>query len=209
MPQDTVRLVTEFQRGTGAIIFPQGGQRARAYAIVRSDSGVRFQGDKDLPSFIEASVATGMPAEYFEGAQAAGPLATFEGAPTWVEHPYKSGIALIGDAAAHTDPSWGQGLSLTLRDVRELRDALSANDDWEAAGHAYAEAHDAVYNAVHVVDGWQTQFFFETGAAADERRERAFALIAEDPTRMPDLGFSGPDGVDLSETARKRFFGEE
>jgi 2-polyprenyl-6-methoxyphenol hydroxylase-like FAD-dependent oxidoreductase len=150
-----------------------------------------------------------MPAEYFEGAQAAGPLATFEGAPCWVDHPYKSGLALIGDAAAHTDPSWGQGLALALRDVRELRDALTANDDWDAAGHAYAEAHDRVFGAVHTVDDWLTQFFYESGPEADARRERAFPLIAQDPTRVPDLGFSGPDGVDLSDAARRRFFAEE
>jgi menaquinone-9 beta-reductase len=35
-------------------------------------------------------------------------------------------MALIGDAAAASDPSWGEGLSLTLRDVRLLRDSLIA-----------------------------------------------------------------------------------
>jgi menaquinone-9 beta-reductase len=27
---------------------------------------------------------------------------------TWVEHPYRDGLALIGDAAGSTDPTWGR-----------------------------------------------------------------------------------------------------
>ena len=71
------------------------------------------------------------PARWYAGARAIGPLATFDGAETWVEHPYKAGVALIGDAADASDPTWGQGLSLTVRDVRVLRDQLLAHEDWE------------------------------------------------------------------------------
>ncbi len=209
VPNDTVRLVIDLQNGTASIIFPQGEKRARAYNIVAASSGIRFQGDKDVPKFIESSVKNGMPAEYFEGAKAAGPLATFDGADCWVDHPYKEGLALIGDAAGHSDPSWGQGLALTVCDARELRDALSANDDWDAAGHAYAAAHDRNFGTIHTADDWLTQFFYETGPEADARRERAFPLIAQDPARIPDVGFSGPDGADLSDAAKRRFFGEE
>jgi 2-polyprenyl-6-methoxyphenol hydroxylase-like FAD-dependent oxidoreductase len=208
-PEDTVRLVIDLQNGTASIFFPQGRKRARAYNIVASTSGIKFQGDKDVAKFIEASVKTGMPAEYYEGAKAAGPLATFDGADCWVDHPYKNGLALIGDAAGHTDPSWGQGLALTLRDVRELRDALSANDDWDAAGHAYAAAHDRNFGTIHTADNWLTEFFYETGPEADARRARAFPLIAQDPTRAPDVGFIGPDGAVLDEAAKRRFFAEE
>ncbi len=208
-PEDTVRLVIDLQSGTASIFFPQGGKRARAYNIVASNSGLRFQGEKDVSKFVAAAVKTGMPPEYFEGAKAAGPLATFDGADCWVDHPYKAGLALIGDAAGHTDPSWGQGLALTLRDARELRDALSANDDWDAAGHAYAQAHDRSFGTIHTADDWLTQFFYETGPEADARRERAFPLIAQDPTRVPDVGFSGPDGAVLDEAAKRRFFAEE
>ena len=74
--------------------------------------------------------------------RAAGILATFDGADTWVDHPYHNGITLMGDAAASSDPTWGQGLSLTVRDARVVRDQLVADNDWDAAGHAYAAAHD-------------------------------------------------------------------
>jgi hypothetical protein len=62
-----------------------------------------------------------------------------------------------GDAAAASDPTWAQGLSLTLRDVRVLRDQLLMNDDWEAA-HAYATEHDQYYGALHRIEGWAREF---------------------------------------------------
>ncbi|MDP9237100.1 MAG: FAD-dependent monooxygenase [Chloroflexota bacterium] len=207
-PQDTVRLVSDFERGRAAIIFPQGGSRVRMYFACGVGEALRLQGDKDVPRFIDESVSSGMPQEYFEGARPTGPLATFDGADNWVEQPYRDGVALIGDAAAATDPSWGQGLALTLRDARTLRDALTSNDDWDDAGRAYAGEHDRYFHVLHTVEDWLTQFFYETGPEADARRGRAFPLMAEDPTRQPDALFSGPDHP-ITDTMRRRFFGEE
>lgn len=45
---------------------------------------------------------------------------SFDAADRWVDHPYHAGVVLIGDAAAASDPCFGCGLSLTLRDVRVL-----------------------------------------------------------------------------------------
>ena len=208
VPEDTVRLIADVQRGRGGIVVPQGGNRARVYLMMGVAEGLRLQGEKDVPAFIDASIASGMPPEYFEGAQPAGPLATFDGADCWVEHPYRDGVALVGDAAASSDPSWGQGLSLTLRDARVLRDALLASDDWDAAAHSYASKHDRYYGIIHTVEDWLTQLFYETGPQADARRAKAFPLLVQDPTRQPDALFSGPDQP-VDETARRRFFGEE
>jgi 2-polyprenyl-6-methoxyphenol hydroxylase-like FAD-dependent oxidoreductase len=137
-----------------------------------------------------------------------GPLATFDGAESWVEHPYKDGVVLLGDAAATSDPTWGQGLSLTLRDVRVLRDHLLAHADWEVAGHAYAAEHDRYYGVLHTVDNWLTELFLAIGPDADARRATALPLIAQDATRVPDHYASGLE-LPLNETVRRRFFGEE
>jgi 2-polyprenyl-6-methoxyphenol hydroxylase-like FAD-dependent oxidoreductase len=208
LPEDTVRLNMDLQRGHAGIIFPQGGKRARVYYVCNASEGLRFQGEKDISALIEDVVTSGIPAEYLEGAQAVGPLASFDGAASWVEHPYKDGVVLIGDAAAATDPSWGQGLSLTIRDARVLRDALVANDNWDAAGHSYATDHDRYFAIEHTVENWLSEFFYTVGSEADKRRERAFPLIAQDPRRIPDAGFSGPD-MPVDESTRKRFFAEE
>lgn len=138
----------------------------------------------------------------------AGPLATFDGADTFTPHPYKDGVALVGDAAASSDPSWGQGLSLTMRDVRVLRDKLLETDDWDAAGHAYAAEHDRYYGTVRTIEDWFTKLFMEVGPEADARRGRAMPRLMEDPTRTPDVLLAGPEEV-LDEDRRRRFFGED
>jgi 2-polyprenyl-6-methoxyphenol hydroxylase-like FAD-dependent oxidoreductase len=125
-----------------------------------------------------------------------------------VDHPYKDGVALIGDAAASSDPSWGQGLSLTVRDARVLRDHLLRHDKWEDAGHAYAADHDHHYGAIHSVNDWQAELLFAVGPEAEARRARALPLIAQDPTRVPDHNFAGPD-LPHDDSVRRRFFGEE
>ena len=206
--EDTFYYVINPNIGQGVPLNPQGGGRVRAYLTQTKATGVRLQGAANLPRFIEESVRSGAPAEWYAGAKAVGPLATFDGADTWVEHPYKEGVVLLGDAAATSDPAWGQGLSLTVRDVRVLRDYLLSHENWDKAGHAYAAEHDRHYGVIHQVENWLSQMFFETGPAAEARRARAFPLIAQDPTRAPDHLASGP-GLPADETVRRRFFGEE
>jgi len=65
---------------------------------------------------------------------------------TWVDHPYRDGLVLIGDAAGASDPTWGQGLSLTSRDVRVLAEKLLSANYWDAAAHSYAEEYNRYFN---------------------------------------------------------------
>jgi 2-polyprenyl-6-methoxyphenol hydroxylase-like FAD-dependent oxidoreductase len=194
--------------GQLAIMFPQAHDRARAYLAYLKDGKRRLQGTADVPRFIEECVATGMASEWYADATPLGPLASFDGADSWVTHPYCDGIVLVGDAAATSDPTHGQGLSLTLRDVRVLRDALLAETDWDRAGHAYAAEHDRHYAPIHTCEGWLTQLFLTLGPEADSRRERALPLIAADPSRIPDFLLSGPE-LPLDDSIRRRFFGED
>jgi 2-polyprenyl-6-methoxyphenol hydroxylase-like FAD-dependent oxidoreductase len=194
--------------GKSALLFPQGDGRVRVYIVQAAEVASRLQGNGDVPGFVRELTDLGVPKDILDKSTHAGPLATFGGADAWVEHPYDNRVALIGDAAATTDPSFGCGISLTLRDVRVLRDHLLSNTDWETAGHAYAEEHRRYYSILHTVTDWFGQMLFETGPAADAIRERARPLHAEDPSRVPDHIFAGPDEP-VDETARRRFFGEE
>jgi menaquinone-9 beta-reductase len=207
-PEDTNYVVFNLTLGQEALLFPQGQGRVRAYFVCRTDGPARLQGAADVPRFVEECVRAGAPAEWYAGVRAVGPLATFDGAATWVDHPYQAGVALIGDAAGATDPTWGQGLSITLRDVRVLRDYLRRTEDWDVAGHAYAEERDRHFGAIHTVDNWLTELFYGTGPDAEVRRAKALPLLAQDPTRALDHGFSGPE-LPVNETVRRRFFGEE
>lgn len=207
-PADTATIVISPQLGQCAAVFPQGAGRARTYFIFRASDQPRYQGRGDLSRYIESSKNAGMNGSFYVGAKEAGPLATFDCAETWVERPYSESVALVGDAAAASDPSWGQGLGMTLCDVRVLRDHLLATEDWDAAGRAYAADHDRLSGAVHRSNQWYTQFYLEAGPQADARRARALPLIAADPSRQPDALFSGPE-VPLDEAVRKRFFAED
>jgi 2-polyprenyl-6-methoxyphenol hydroxylase-like FAD-dependent oxidoreductase len=208
VPDDTGVIVFNPPLQQEAFLFPQGGGRARAYLVYSPDSVARIQGEADVPRFIEGCVRTGMPAQNYAGARAVAPLASFDMTEHWVDHPYRDGLALLGDAAGASDPTWGQGLSITARDVRLLADHLLSSEDWDAAGHAYARARDSYFKACMTVEDWEFDFFFAQGAEADARRARAFPLLAQEPDRFPDHGVSGPD-LPYDERVRRRFFAEE
>lgn len=205
-PRDAVSLIQSF--GSGAIFYPQREGRVRAYVLYHHTlRNERLQGPADVPHFIDVAQRAGVPAAWLTDIRVVGPLATFEGADHWVDHPYRDGVVLIGDAAAASDPSWGQGLSLTLRDVRTLRDKLVADNNWDAAAHAYAEAHDRYYGTLHTLEDWFTTLFMDQGPEADARRQKAIPQLMADPMRQPDVLISGPDQP-LGAAERSRFFGD-
>lgn len=189
-------------------LFPQTNGQARAYFGFHPEKCLRLQGDAEFPRFREEFNKAAGGTIPFGEAKPAGPLASFECVDVWVDHPYRNGVALLGDSAASNDPSWGQGLSLSFRDARVLSDELLANKDWNAAGHSYATRHDQHYGTVRKVTGWFYDVFQRLGPDADARRARAMPLFAQDPSRLPDTLFSGPD-VPLAADARSRFFGED
>ncbi len=201
-------IISSMRTGREAILFPLGEKRARAYLIYEANAGPRLSGETAMPRFVAESVETGIPAEFYANVHAAGPLATFNGADHWIEHPYRNGIVLVGDAAASSDPTFGQGLSLTVRDVRVLRDYLLADNDWDAACNAYAGEHDRHYGAIHRVSGWWNAIFWDRARDAELRRKSLLPLLAREPARIPDHFFGGPD-LPADESTRRRFFGED
>ena len=205
---DTCQAIYNFELGQLVVIAPQGGGRVRMYLCYHDAAHARFQGPGDLTRFVDGCKKTGAKAALFDDVKQVGPLATFSCAHSWVDHPYREGVALVGDSATSSDPTHGQGLSLTLRDARVLRDHLMRNDDWNTAGQAFADEHDGYAGRLHTFHHWITAMYLATGPDADARRARAMPLIAEDPSRQPDSIFSGPD-LPADEAARKRFFGED
>jgi menaquinone-9 beta-reductase len=194
--------------GTIGVVIPQGKARYRAYLGYPTTADYRLQGSEKLGLFFsESAKVAPVFAEFHSASKSIGPLASFDGGDSWVNHPYRNGVALIGDAASTSDPSFGQGMSLTLRDVRVLRDELLRDSDWDQAGHRYAEQHDVYFHNCHTATVWFRQVFQEQSPEAALRRQRALPLIAEDLTRVPDHIFSGPE-MPLGDSVRSRFFGE-
>ena len=160
-PEDSAHMFFVPPLGEVALAFPQGGGRARLYTgTARRGERPRLDGDRHIQDFLRLCAECGMPAAWLEDATPAGPLATFESAATWVQHPYRDGVTLVGDAAAASDPTWGCGQSLALRDARLLRDALLTDADWDAAAHSYAAAHDRTWTAMHTIESWMTDILF-------------------------------------------------
>ena len=119
-------------------VFPQGGGRLRLYTCHANEQAARWAGRAGPQRFLQAFAGLrSIPAALgLGGATAAGPCATFSGEQTWCEEPYAEGVVLLGDAGGYDDPVDGQGLSLAMRDVRQLSELLLATDDWTAGGAA-------------------------------------------------------------------------
>ena len=205
VPDDTTYLAM----GPGFASFwaPLGGNRARTYFIYPGVAGRRgLTGKNKVGEFLQAVQAVGIPESWLAGAESIGPLAEFDGADRWVESPAKNGVALIGDAAAASDPSWGSGLSLTVVDVEHLANALRSNDDWDAALLQYAREHDEYCGALHRIHEWMTELVWTPGPEADARRMRVFPRMSADPTGFPDGVGLGPFGPS-DERARRLVLG--
>jgi 2-polyprenyl-6-methoxyphenol hydroxylase-like FAD-dependent oxidoreductase len=204
-PDTAVSMLNPFL-GRVAYLFPQGSGRVRAYLMYETNLP-RLQGDNDAARFVEECVKTGLPRETYAGGRPVGPLASFDMTESWVDHPYHDGVALLGDAAGSSDPTWGQGLSQTLRDVRILSDNLLATDDWNRAARDYADAREVYFKTLVTTTDWLFDLFFRRGVEADQRRERALPLLVQEPDRFPDHIISGPELPD-DDAVRRRLFGE-
>ncbi|MBV9885644.1 MAG: FAD-dependent monooxygenase [Acidobacteria bacterium] len=189
-------------------IVPESRNRCRAYLGYPTDGGFTLQGADKLEKFIaESRRVAPVFADCYAPAKSIGPLAAFDAGYMWVDRPYRDGVALIGEAAAVSDPSFGQGMSLSLRDARVLRDALVSDSDWDRGVCHYAEQHDKYFRTIHTVSCWLRSLFQEQGAIADARRQKAMPGIMADITRVPDHLFSGPE-LPADDSVRARFFGE-
>jgi 2-polyprenyl-6-methoxyphenol hydroxylase-like FAD-dependent oxidoreductase len=207
IPEDGIHLAM----GPGFAMFaaPLGAGRARTYFVYPSVAGRRnLTGDGKTATFLEGCRATGVPEDWLAHATPVGPLAEFDGADRWTTTATKDGVALIGDAAAATDPSWGCGLSLTLLDVEHLSKQLLATDDWKTALDRYDREHLEYSWALRRTLGWMTELFWTPGPEADDRRQRVFARMAQDPREFPDNVGLGPFGPS-DERARRLTLGLE
>ena len=101
---------------------------------------------------------------------------------TWVEQPAIDGVVLVGDAAGHSDPLIGEGLSVAMRDVRLVSDTMLAGDDWSPAAFAgYAEERDDRMRRLRFFADVVTTMNVEFGPGAVERRRRADERFLTDP----------------------------
>lgn len=166
------------------LAFPQGGGRVRLYLGFGLEQRSRFAGPEGPRRFLDSFRFLCIPeAERLAEATAVSPCASYPNEDAWTETPYVEGVVLLGDAAGWNDPIIGQGLSITLRDVRVLSEILTSTEAWTVeALRPYAEERAERMRRLRFAGELQSALHNEFGEAARARRVRAQARMAADPT---------------------------
>ncbi len=193
------------------LAFPQGRGRVRLYLGLPLEERHRLSGESGPAEFGRAFHLACVPmSEALAEATPISPCATYPNEDAWVDVPVTDGAVLIGDAAGWNDPITGQGLSITLRDVRLVSEILQASSDWSAAAlRPYVEERRERLRRLRFSAQIQSALYAEFGEEARSRRLRASARFADDPSLMSTLlaVMVGPENVDaecFTEDRRQR-----
>ncbi|HYR78593.1 MAG TPA: FAD-dependent monooxygenase [Candidatus Dormibacteraeota bacterium] len=193
-PQDLQIFGTE--EDINFLAFPQSATRVRLYICYASEQKKRFAGADNQARFLDAFKLKTVPgSEFLANGTPAGPCNSYGNEDTWTEAPFAPGVVLIGDAAGHNDPIIGQGLSITYRDVRIVRDLMLENRDWTPERfRPYAEERAERMRRLRITASSLSILNAEFGPHALERRIK----VREEKARgnMFDLAaatFVGPE----------------
>jgi 2-polyprenyl-6-methoxyphenol hydroxylase-like FAD-dependent oxidoreductase len=177
--------------------FPQGNGRIRLYLGVSTDNSHLVAGEGAQQRFLDSFKLNTCPgSEHLASARPAGPCNAYPNEDTWTDELFVEGCVLIGDAAGHNDPIIGQGLSITYRDVRIVSEIMLAGDDWSPVAFApYAEERAERMRRLRFVAALASMVDSEFGPEAEERRRRAQANRAKDPTLAAFSVMVGPENM--------------
>ena len=124
-------------------------------------------------------------------------MATYPGDDSWTEQPFADGVVLVGDAAGFNNPIIGEGLSITMRDARTVRDVLR-DDDWSpVAFAAYAEERMERMRRLRNAAMFMSATFANDCDNRPQRRARFFDMQQNEPLLLGMLMgvMGGPKSV--------------
>ncbi len=172
-PQDTQVIGTEGR--VHFLVFPQGGDRVRLYLCYDFTDKATYAGPQRRENLISAFARlTCLPyAPAIAAARPIGPFNSFSNEDHWIENPTAPGVVLVGDAAGHNDPIIGQGLSIALRDVRLVSDAILAGGRDQSAFRPYVEERLERMRRLRITARLAVTLRAEYGDEARVRRQRA------------------------------------
>ncbi len=197
------------------LAFPQGRGRVRLYAAYAREQAGRFSGGAGAQRFLDACVLACIPeSEAFRSARPAGPCRTYANQDAWTGVPFVEGVALVGDAAGWNDPIAGQGLSITLRDVRIVRDLLLAGESTTRSLAPYAEERRERMRRLRFSAAMQSRLHAEFGDGSRAARAAIFERQAKDPQlgMAAMSAFTGPEVLPadaFAQSAAVAMFGSE
>ena len=129
-PEDLQVIGTEGD--VNVLAFPQGNGKVRVYLGWPSTDRTRLVGPQGPRHFLDAWRLDSIPySAAIVDATPISPCIAYPNYDAWLDSPVREGIILIGDAAGHNDPIIGQGLSISHRDVRLVRDAMLGESNWQ------------------------------------------------------------------------------
>jgi len=181
------------------LAFPQGEGRVRLYVEYALSARGNYAGDAGARRLLKAldhAHLAGSTA--FTGARPIGPCKAFPSQHAGATGVHIEGAVLIGDAAGYTDPIWGQGLSVTLRDARMVRDLLLSHSEWPAdIFDTYAAERAERLRRIRYETRFATALYARFDAESNAARLRALSRMAEDPAlgAMLVAGMAGPDAL--------------
>jgi 2-polyprenyl-6-methoxyphenol hydroxylase-like FAD-dependent oxidoreductase len=199
----------------GFYILPQGQGRVRLYATHGLDQRNRFAGDGAAERFLQAFDRPSLPhSDSLSKARPAGPCHGYPNNDVWIDNPVAPGVILIGDAASHSDPSGGQGISIALKDARLVSEALEASKAWTPEAFApYASQRREQMRRIRFCTRLLATYRMEFTDAARQRRQDGRRLMAADPelalpfVAMQKGPFAVPSEV-FSQTIWQRLLGD-
>ena len=193
-PADVQILGTEDR--VNFLAFPQSAERVRLYICYSTDDKRRFAGADNQARFLDAFRLRCVPgSEHLANGTPSGPCNSYGNEDTWTDVPYVPGVVLIGDAAGHNDPIIGQGLSISYRDVRIVRDLMLESRNWTSdLFRPYADERRERMRRLRLTGSTFSILSAEFGDHARARRMK----VREDRMRgnFPDVtpaAFVGPE----------------
>jgi 2-polyprenyl-6-methoxyphenol hydroxylase-like FAD-dependent oxidoreductase len=176
------------------LVFPRGGGRLRLYLCFDAANRARFTGPGRERNVLAAFNMKCLPlGESIARAEPVGPFHSYSNEDHWVDRPIAPGVVLIGDAAGHNDPLIGQGLSITLRDVRMVRDIVLAGDWRQPAFEPYVEERSERMRRLRLAGRFASELRVRFGPAAAARRDRAMRRIREGWLSPGSAPVAGPE----------------
>jgi 2-polyprenyl-6-methoxyphenol hydroxylase-like FAD-dependent oxidoreductase len=197
VPEDHDLMIGEGD--TFILLFHQGAGRARLYICSGVSGQHRFAGAEGTQRFLAAWNPTCYPhSEAVASSTPVGPCATYPGDDTWTDAPFADGIVLIGDAAGYNDPVIGQGLSISMRDARTVRDLIldGARTPGDFAPYA-SERLERMRRLRFIADVIGATEAEDADNRAARRAYVGQRMAVMDPEIFPLLtgGFTGPETV--------------
>lgn len=183
----------------GFYVLPQGQGRIRLYAAHSVAQRQRFAGEGAVERFLAAFDCPSLPhGKHLAAAHPAGPCQGYPNNEVWIDVPVAPGVVLIGDAAGHSDPAGGQGISIAFRDVRLAAAALAADAAWTPDAFAgYVTERRELMRRLRFSTRLLAVFRMEFTDEARQRRVRVRARMAASPELgLPFAAFQkGPFAV--------------